>query len=61
MKSSLVKYLEHIDDLFLSAFPCFIIVEQYSVQNYTLLDNWEGSIFTYHIPSWHMPSSVQRM
>ena len=53
MKSSFVKCLEHIDefpgelpfcpllfheiDLFLSVFPCFIIIEQYSVQNHTLL------------------------
>ena len=53
MKSSFVKCLEHIDefpgqlqfspllfheiDLLLSVFPCFIIIKQYSVQNYTLL------------------------
>ena len=77
MKSSFVKCLEHIDefpgqlpfspllfheiDLLLSAFPCFIIIEQYSVQNYILLHIWEGSTFPYHIPFWHIPSSAQRM
>ena len=79
MKSSFAKCLEHIDefpcqlpfspllfleiDLLHSAFPCFIIIEQYRVQNYTLLHIREGSTFTcsYHIPSWHITSSVQRM
>ena len=77
MKSSFVKCVEHFDefgvnshlarfrfheiDPLLSAFPCFIIIEQYSVQNYTLLHIWEGSTSTYHIPSWHILSSVQRM
>ena len=53
MQSSFVKCLERIDkfpgqlpfgplliheiDLLLSAFPCFVIIEQYSVQNYTVL------------------------
>ena len=46
--------LFHEIDLLLSAFPFFIIIEQYSVQNYTLLHIWEGSTSTYHIPSWHV-------
>ena len=77
MKSSFVKCVEHFDefrvnshlarfrfhaiDPLLSAFPCFIVIEQHSVQNYTLPHIWEGSTSTYHISSGHIPNSVQRM